>query len=267
MPFPAQSRGCSSPGRRSRAGARLGDPSQTRPIEVEDLPTIQFTLNGSTRSFESREGETLLETLRDRFGIRSTKNGCAPQGQCGACLALIDGKAKTTCAVPVEKADAKQILTLEGIPQEERRLIARCFTASAGLQCGFCIPGIAMRAYWLVERQPSPTRAEVVKALDAHLCRCTGYIKIFEAIELYAAVKRGEAQVEPSEDGRVGASLARWHGEELTLGLHEYTDDMSRPGMLHGAVVMSAHPRARVKAIDTATAETAPGVVRVLRGK
>ncbi len=221
-------------------------------------------LNGQSQSFEAREDETLLESLRERFDIRSTKNGCAPQGQCGACLALIDGKARTTCAVPVAKADGSEILTLEGIPEDDRRQIARCFTATAGLQCGFCIPAIALRAYWLVQRTPNPSREAVVKALDPHLCRCTGYIKIFDAIELYAAVKRGDATAETCADGRVGARLDRWHAEELTLGLHEYVDDMSRPEMLHGVVVLSEHPRARVRSIDCEAATAAPGVERVL---
>ncbi|HKI84353.1 MAG TPA: molybdopterin cofactor-binding domain-containing protein, partial [Candidatus Krumholzibacteria bacterium] len=227
------------------------------------MASISFTLNGTPQSFTSFEGETLMQSLRERFGMLSIKNGCAPQGQCGACLALIDGKAKTTCAIPVEKADGKEILTLEGIGEENRRLIARCFTTAAGLQCGFCIPGIALRTHWLLERNPDPSREEIAKSLDAHLCRCTGYLRIFDAIEMVAKARRGEAVPKAEEDGHVGKSLRRWHGEDLSLGMHEYVDDMKRPGMLYGAVTLSKHPRARVKSIDTSKARALPGVVKV----
>ncbi len=226
--------------------------------------SIRFVLNGQPREFTPRPGESLLEALRERFGIRSTKNGCSPQGQCGACLVLIDGKAKTSCAVPVEKADGREILTLEGVDEEERRIIARCFTAAAGLQCGFCIPGIALRTHWLLQRNPEPDRGEIARALDGHLCRCTGYLKIFDAVEMVSRVLRGdEALPAPEEDGRVGRSLDRWHAPELVLGTHPYVDDMSRPGMLHGALVLSEHPRARLVSIDTSAAMKAPGVVRI----
>ena len=228
------------------------------------MTSIRFILNGQPREFTPRPGETLLQALRERFQIRSTKNGCAPQGQCGACLALIDGKAKTTCAIPAEKANGTKILTLEGVEEDERQLIARCFTAAAGVQCGFCIPGIAMRTHWLLERNPDPTRGEIAKALEGHLCRCTGYLRIFDAVEMVAKTKRGEMDPPaPETDGRVGRGLDRWHSEKLVLGEHEYVDDMTRPGMLHGALVLSEHPRARVVGIDMSAALQLPGVVRV----
>ena len=144
---------------------------------------IQFTLNGSPRRVTTRPGESLLETLRERCGIVSLKDGCSPQGQCGCCLALIDGNPKVTCATPAEAADGKDILTLEGVAAAERRLIAQAFAAAAGLQCGFCIPGIALRAKHLTDRKPEPSREEIAKAIDVHLCRCTGYVKIVDAIE------------------------------------------------------------------------------------
>jgi len=225
---------------------------------------IRFILNGEPRTFTPREGESLLEALRERFGIRSVKSACAPQGQCGACLVLIDGKAKTSCAVPVEKVDGKEVLTLEGVDEEERRTIARCFTDAAGVQCGFCIPGIAMRTHWLLQRNPQPDRREIAHALEGHLCRCTGYIKIFDAVEMTARVLRGDRPLPPpAQDGRVGKGLDRWHAEQLVLGEHEYVDDMSRPDLLRGALVLSEHPRARVLSIDTSRAIRAPGVVGV----
>src|SRR5512144_1798421 len=107
---------------------------------------VRFMLNGVPREISPRPGETLLETLRERCGIRSVKDGCAPQGQCGCCLALIDGTAKVTCAMTAESAAGRDVLTLEGLSEVDRDLFAKAFTAAAGVQCGFCIPGIALRA-------------------------------------------------------------------------------------------------------------------------
>ena len=227
------------------------------------MQTIEFTLNGEARSVTIRPGESLLETLRTRCGVYSTKDGCQPQGQCGCCLTLIDGLPKVSCAVPAERVAGKSVLTLEGLDEDERKLIADCFVAAAGLQCGYCIPGFALQAKYLLDKNPSPSRDEIAKALNGHLCRCTGYIKIFDAIELLAAAKRGEATPQLVSDGAVGSSLAKVDGQQMTLGDRAYVDDLERPGLLHGAVVLSPHARARVVGIDTSEAESLPGVVAV----
>ncbi|MBW1881446.1 MAG: 2Fe-2S iron-sulfur cluster binding domain-containing protein, partial [Deltaproteobacteria bacterium] len=225
---------------------------------------VLFILNGEERRVRVRPGEALLDTLRERCGITSVKNGCKPQGQCGCCLALIDGKAKVTCATPTERVAGKEVLTLEGVPDEERALIARAFVAAAGLQCGFCTPGLALRAKHLLDRNPDPSRAEIAKAIDGNLCRCTGYSRVIDAIRYLARARRGEPIPEPVADGGVGASLARVGGQAMTLGDRPYIEDMSVPGMLFGAVVLSAHPRAKVLRIDTSRAEALPGVHSVL---
>src|SRR5262245_51497347 len=128
------------------------------------MSDVSFTLNGRPVQIPTREGETLLEALRGRCGIVSTKDGCSPQGQCGCCLAIVDGAAKTTCAMPAAKVAGRQVLTLEGVTAAERELLAKSFVAAAGLQCGFCIPGIALRAKHLVDKNPSPSRDEIAKA-------------------------------------------------------------------------------------------------------
>jgi len=179
---------------------------------------VQFTLNGREIRVEADAGESLLDTLRNRCGIRSTKDGCSPQGQCGCCLALIDGKPKVTCASKTEKTAGKSIVTLEGVSEEERALLSKAFVAAAGLQCGFCTPGLALRAKAIIDANPEPSREEIAKGIDAHLCRCTGYAKVLDAIELYAAARRGEPIPEPATDGGVGTSLRRYQGERMTLG-------------------------------------------------
>jgi xanthine dehydrogenase molybdenum-binding subunit len=210
---------------------------------------IQFTLNGRATEIDPRPGESLLEALRERCGVMSTKDGCSPQGQCGCCLALLGGRAGVTCA--------------EGVPADERAMMADAFVASAGLQCGFCIPGIMLRTKHLLDKNAQPTRPEIAKAIDVHLCRCTGYTKILDAVEMIARARRGEGAPAPRDDGGVGISLARYRGRQLALGDRPYVADMRRDDMLHGAVVLSQHARARVVRVDTTRAQAHPGVVAV----
>ncbi len=224
------------------------------------MGTIHLEVNGQARVLEVPHGESLLDTLRERCGVKSVKDGCQPQGQCGCCLAIIDGEAKVTCATQAEKCDGKRVLTLEGISAEERAMTAHAFVAAAGLQCGFCIPGLALRAKHLLDHHPSPTRAEIAAAIDVHLCRCTGYVKIIDAIELLARARRGEPLPPLLETGGVGASVPRYRGLETVLGDRPYVADLERPGLLHGALVLSRHARARVKAIDVSAALALPGV-------
>jgi CO/xanthine dehydrogenase Mo-binding subunit/aerobic-type carbon monoxide dehydrogenase small subunit (CoxS/CutS family) len=225
---------------------------------------VDFTLNGRPVRVEPRPDESLLETLRERCGIRSLKDGCSPQGQCGCCLALIDGQAKVTCAMTAASAAGRQVLTLEGLPDADRHLFARAFAAAAGVQCGFCIPGIALRAKYLLDRNASPTREDIARAIDVHLCRCTGYKKIIDAIEWMARGRRGEPIPEPVADGGVGARLARYDAVRSALGERPFVDDLDRPALLHGAVRLSDHARARVRRIDTTRAAALPGVVTVV---
>jgi xanthine dehydrogenase molybdenum-binding subunit len=225
---------------------------------------VEFTLNGKPVRVESRVDESLLETLRERCGIRSLKDGCSPQGQCGCCLALIDGHAKVTCAMTAVSAAGHSVLTLEGLSDADRHLFSRAFAAAAGVQCGFCIPGIALRSKYLLDRNPNPTRDEIARAIDVHLCRCTGYKKIIDAIEWMARGRRGEAIPEPTADGGVGARLARYDAVRTALGERPYVDDLDRPGLLHGALVLSRHACALVRRIDTSKARAHPGVVAVV---
>ena len=225
--------------------------------------TVSFTLNGKPVDVEPRADETLLETLRERCGVRSLKDGCAPQGQCGCCLAIVGGKAVTTCANPTAKVAGKDVVTLDGLPDAERQQMADAFVAAAGMQCGFCIPGIMLRTKHLLDKSPSPSRDEIARAIDVHLCRCTGYTKIVDAIELLARARRGEAVPRPQPDGGVGARVARYRGPELALGTRPYVADLRRDGMLFGALRLSDHPRARVVRVDTSRAAAHPGVIRV----
>jgi selenium-dependent xanthine dehydrogenase len=231
------------------------------------MKVVAFQLNGEPRRAEVLPGQSLLEILRGEFRCTSLKDGCAPQGQCGCCLALIDGKPKNSCAVPAEKVDGKSVLTLEGVTAEEKRLYSDAFQAAAGLQCGFCTPGLTLRIKWLTDQDRLMSRGDIAKALDGHLCRCTGYVKIIDAVELVFAAKRGGPWPKPVADGGVGKSLQRVQGGELAVGARPFVADLDVPGLLHGAVTLSAHARARVLSIDTSKARALPGVVAVATAK
>ncbi len=225
---------------------------------------VEFTLNGAPVSIESREDESVLELLRDRLGLRSMKDGCAPEGSCGSCTVLLDGRACVSCAQDAARVAGKELLTQEGLDEETRRLWAECFAASGASQCGFCSPGIVMKAEALLNKRPEPTREEVERALLGNLCRCTGYVKIVDAVQLAAAARRGEPLPEPDRSGRVGSRTVRYQAPELALGDAPFIGDMVVPGMLHGALRFSDHPRARVLRVDTSRAELHPGVVAVV---
>jgi aldehyde oxidoreductase len=210
---------------------------------------------------------TLLDVLRDSLGITSPKNGCQPQAQCGCCTVLMDGKPVLACALAPSKAEGKSITTLEGLDETHRQQIAESFVRCGGVQCGFCIPGMAMRAVGLCEKNASPTRDEIAGALKPHLCRCTGYAQIVDSIELYSRLRQGEPLPEQSaadRSGRVGTDLPRYTGHEAVLGDRKFIDDMTVPGMLYGAVRLADHPRAKVLSIDPSRALALKGVQRVV---
>jgi CO/xanthine dehydrogenase Mo-binding subunit/aerobic-type carbon monoxide dehydrogenase small subunit (CoxS/CutS family) len=237
------------------------------------------------------DGLTLLDVLRDSLGITSPKNGCQPQAQCGCCTVLMDGKPVLSCALAPSKAEGKSITTLEGLDDDHRQQIAESFVRCGGVQCGFCIPGMAMRAVGLCEKNANPSREEIAAALKPHLCRCTGYTQIVDSIQDYARLRRGEekggekvsgtfsADVAPTGEplmekvpdtfsgtfsGKVGTSLPRYTGHEAVLGDRKFIDDMTVPGMLYGAVRLADHPRAKVLSIDGSRALALEGVHRVV---
>jgi xanthine dehydrogenase molybdenum-binding subunit len=207
---------------------------------------------------------SLLELLREELGITSVKDGCAPEGSCGACTVLVNGKAVVSCARKAEHAEGRDVMTQEGLSSEEREQWADGFVVSGASQCGFCSPGILMKAEGLLAKTPSPTRDQIAKALAGNLCRCTGYIKIVDAVELVAKARAGQPIPEVDMSGRIGSRTARYEGRELALGDKPYINDLTAPGMLHGAIRFSDHPRARVLKISTDRARAHPEVVAVL---
>ena len=227
---------------------------------------MDFILNGQPVSVDLADGESLLDVLRDRCGVTSVKDGCAPEGSCGACTVLSDGKAVVSCAQKAARFAGREVQTHEGLPAAERARWAESFVAAGASQCGFCSPGVVMKAESLLRKTPDPARSQVVGALAGNLCRCTGYVKIIDAILLNAAARAGVPLPQPDSDcsGRVGSRAARYRGRELALGDKPYINDMTLPGMLHAAVRFTDHPRARIVSVDTTLAAAVPGVVAVL---
>lgn len=225
---------------------------------------VHFTLNGAARAVDAVAGETLLDLLRGPCATTSPKRGCAPQGQCGACVALVQGEPRATCTIDAAAAEGLDVVTVEGLPAADREAFARAFVAHNALQCGFCTPGIVIRAWHLLKTNPGASREEIAHALDEHLCRCTGYLKVLDAIEAVARARAGTPLPAPVTTGGVGATLDRYRGRELALGERAFVDDLARPGMLFGAVTLSEHARARVLRIDTTAARALPGVVAVV---
>ena len=219
-----------------------------------------FDLNGTTITTSGNHPH-LMAALRDELGVISPKDGCAPSGQCGCCTVLVDGRARVACQTSMERAEGTQVLTLEGFNASERDLYATTFAAHGALQCGFCTPGILVRTKALIDRKGTKlTREEASRHLGAHLCRCTGYTKILDAVESLAA---GEVPVvEPR--GGIGTSGLRYEACDLSLGDRPFIDDMAPPGLLHGTVRLADYARADVVAIDTMAAEAVEGVERVL---
>src|SRR5262249_6955442 len=146
----------------------------------------------------------------------------------------------------------------------ERDIFASSFIACGGLQCGFCTPGIIVRAKNLIDKSPEPTDDQINRILSMHHCRCTGYVKIVDSIRQAAHCLSGQGCPPLESSGRIGASPPRYEARELALGDRPFIDDMTLPDMLHGAVLLSPPPRAYINRIATAPALAIPGVVAVV---
>ena len=240
----------------------------SRVTELVDAPAtptrgddarVAFEVNGTPVTVRGSHPH-LLAALREELDITSAKDGCSPSGQCGCCTVFVDGKAVVACQTGLDKAEGSSIVTLEGVDEAERRQFADAFAACGGLQCGFCIPGIVMRAKAQIDKKGTDlTREKMAPHLGAHLCRCTGYVKILDAIE---AVAQGEVCT-PALSAEIGGGGAKYEAAPLTLGDRGYIDDIRLAGMLHAALHLTDHARADVLSIDTSAALAAPGVEAV----
>ena len=228
-----------------------------------------FTVNGQTCS--TTENKSLLRYLRDDLYLMSVKDGCS-EGACGTCTVMVNGCSTKACVLTTKLAAGRDIVTVEGLPHHVQEAFVYAFGAVGAVQCGFCIPGMVMAGAALIGQEPNPTPDEVKLAIRGNVCRCTGYKKIIEGILLAAKILRGEEQVDPElergENYGVGTGAFRADVRAKVLGKGRYPDDVdgrALGGMVYASAVRSKYPRARVVSIDTAKAESLPGVVGILR--
>ena len=219
---------------------------------------VTFYLNGRELTLQSLPGLSLAQALRDQLQLTGTKIGC-DEGDCGACTVLVDGQLVTSCIYPLYKVHGRHVQTIEGVARDGLlHPVQQALVKNDAIQCGFCTPGMVLAAISLLEQVPDPSPEEIKQALSNNYCRCTGYTKIVDAVQDAAAVLRG-ARSEPS-----GKAVPRKDAYNRVTGAERYAADMRLPGMLHGKIVWSAFPHARILRLDTSRAEQVPGVVRVL---
>lgn len=156
------------------------DPAQ--PNLSLDAPSLRLKVNGRWYEPQSPPTTRLLDFLREELNLTGTKEGCG-EGECGACLVLLNGELVNSCLVLIGQCDGQEVLTIEGL---DALTIQQAFVDAAAIQCGFCTPGLIMATYALLQKNPQPDSAQIREALAGNLCRCTGYQKVIQAVQLAA---------------------------------------------------------------------------------
>ena len=221
-----------------------------------------FRINVNSKHTETNENKSLLRYLRDDLRITSAKDGCS-EGACGTCTILFDGEAVKACTLTTKMADGHSIVTVEGLTEWEKRVYDYAFGKAGAVQCGFCIPGMVMAAKGLLDKVPAPSEEEIRFAIRNNICRCTGYVKIVEAINLAARIFREGGLEEEKEEWKIGARVKRPDVREKVLGYGKYPDDLYVDGMLHAVALRSKYPRARLLSLDKEEALKEEGVVAI----
>jgi len=231
---------------------------------VEGILMYSFTVNG--KLVETEKEVSLLRFLRDDLKLKSIKDGCS-QGACGTCTIIIDGKATRACVMTTKRAQGMNIVSVEGLSDFEKEAFVYAFGSKGAVQCGFCIPGMVMSGKALIDRNPNPTEDEIKEAIKGNICRCTGYKKIIEGIDLAAQILRGDKKIdeelEKGDDFGVGSNAFRIDVRDKVLGIGEYVDDVELENMLHVSAVRTKYPRARILDIDVSEALALEGVVAI----
>jgi 4-hydroxybenzoyl-CoA reductase alpha subunit len=236
-----------------------------------DHRVITLKVNGEKHSAAVKDGDTLLDVLRDKLRLTGTKKGC-DHGVCGACTVLVDGQPQKSCLLLAASCENVSITTIEGIAMGgQLHPLQRAFINHGAVQCGFCSPGMILSAYALIERKPNPSDDEIKQALSGNLCRCTGYVRIIDAIRNWKKyLQNQESLLDPQDLDKyatVGKSLPRVDAADKVTGRAMYTADHSFQNMLYGKILTSPIAHARIKSIDTSKAEELEGVKLVLTAK
>lgn len=237
-------------------------------MEMERVK-IELTVNGRKVCKYVAPAMRLADFLREELHLIGTKKGCNA-GECGTCSVLIDGVLKKSCLIPVMKANHREIVTIEGIGKAGLSIIQRCFLKVGAVQCGYCTPGMIMAATTILKENRHPDKVEIRRRLGGNICRCTGYAKIIEAIELARDILNHEISEEclevipPSTGKTIGSCVERVDARGKMTGALEYAADMEMPRMLHIHLVRSKEVHAEILKIDYEKALEMPGVETVI---
>jgi nicotinate dehydrogenase large molybdopterin subunit len=236
------------------------------------VPDLQFTatINGRRISRNGKPHQRLLDFIRDDLNLTGNKEGCGA-GECGTCSVFVDGVLMKSCLMPLAKAQGKTIETVEALAKTgELSVLQKAFHKAGASQCGYCIPGMVMAATAALRANPFADREEIKERLGGNICRCTGYQKIFDAVELARDVQNGNLPAtalfedETEEGDFIGKNVRRIDAPSKVSGRLKYAGDMTMPGMLHVQVLRSPHAHARIHSIDTSAAEAMNGVEAVI---
>jgi CO/xanthine dehydrogenase Mo-binding subunit/aerobic-type carbon monoxide dehydrogenase small subunit (CoxS/CutS family) len=236
------------------------------------MPDLQFkaTINGRKISRNAKPHQRLLDFIRDDLNLTGNKEGCGA-GECGTCSVFVDGTLMKSCLLPIAKAQGTTIETVEALAKTgELSVLQKAFHKTGASQCGYCIPGMVMAATAALRTNPFADREEIKERLGGNICRCTGYQKIFDAVELARDVQNGTlpaaalSEDETEAGDFIGKNVRRIDTPSKVSGRLKYAGDMTMPGMLHVQVLRSPHAHARIVSIDTSVAEAMEGVAAVI---
>ncbi len=236
---------------------------------------VTLRVNGEMHVVGVAPGTTLQKVLRNHLGLTGTKSGCEA-GDCGACTVIMNGRAIASCLVLAVEADKAEITTIEGLSHGGAlHPLQKAFIKHGALQCGFCTPGMIMASKALIDRNPDPSREEILSALAGNLCRCGTYPRIIEAVRKWKEYEGVALDTEPRADDErdqerdlevVGRGVTRYDAPDKVTGRARYTADISLPGMIHGKILGSPIPHGIIRRIDVSRAWELPGVLAVITG-
>ena len=233
------------------------------------MPKVTLTVNGVKREVDAAPDLVLLDYLREDLGLTGTKQSCDRKGQCGACTVIVNGKAMRSCLRKIVDLEGADVISVEGLGTPDNpHLIQEAYVLSGAIQCGFCTPGMIMATKALLDTNKNPSVAEIKKALARNLCRCTGYQKIIEAVQLAAKFLNGESSPEKElaklADKPLGVSHPRPSAMIKACGVAQFSGDIKLDNPLYIAAVHSTEIHAVIKSIDSSAAVKMPGVAGVM---
>ena len=233
------------------------------------MTEISTTVNGRKVKRRVPNSYRVIDFVREELKLTGNKEGCGA-GECGTCSMFVDGKLIKSCLMPVQKIEGCSVETVDDLDRDAgMTVLQQAFHKCGASQCGYCIPGMVMAATSTLRRNPQASRDEIKEGLGGNICRCTGYQKILDAVELARDVQNGALPVGALEEdvestSFVGRRTRRLDAPAKVTGKIKYAADMSMPNMLHMQVLRSPHPHARIVRIDSSAAKAIPGVMCVL---